>query len=213
MVKIIIQYSFIFQDNEGLVKRIMEVEQLVNDALSHRKSIMARLDTYGDDYRSVPVVIPSEAEAASTVRASQPSILTGDKKAPGKKRKLTSGDASTVAAAMAPTSEIKIEPASTPPVNKQQSKRDKSLPKRPHNAFFYFSQERRPALQKEMPHLSKKEIANVLSQKWNDLPPREKEIYLQLQNERKRQYQVIMAQYNQNKETLRSEIDIKDEPI
>ena len=64
-----------------------------------------------------------------------------------------------------------------------------------------------------MPHLSKKEIANVLSQKWNDLPPREKEIYLQLQNERKRQYQVIMAQYNQNKETLRSEIDIKDEPI
>ena len=192
-----------FQDNEGLVKRIMEVEQLVNDALSHRKSIMARLDTYGDDYRSVPVVIPSEAEAASTVRVSQPSILTGDKKAPGnRKRKLTSGDASTVAAAMAPTSEIKIEPASTPPVNKQQSKRDKSLPKRPHNAFFYFSQERRSSLQKEFPHLNKKEIASILTQKWNELPVPEKEVYIQLQNERKHQYQMIMAQYNElNKES------------
>ena len=54
----------------------MEVEHLVKEGLSHRKSIMAKLDAYGDDYRSVPVLIPSEAEAASAVRATQPSITS-----------------------------------------------------------------------------------------------------------------------------------------
>ena len=73
---------------------------------------------------------------------------------------------------------------------------------RPHNAFFYFSQERRSALQKEFPHLNKKEIASILTQKWNELPVPEKEVYIQLQNERKHQYQMIMAQYNElNKES------------
>ena len=73
---------------------------------------------------------------------------------------------------------------------------------RPHNAFFYFSQERRSALQKEFPHLNKKEIASILTQKWNEMPVPEKEVYIQLQNERKHQYQMIMAQYNElNKES------------
>ena len=73
---------------------------------------------------------------------------------------------------------------------------------RPHNAFFYFSQERRSSLQKEFPHLNKKEIASILTQKWNELPVPEKEVYIQLQNERKHQYQMIMAQYNElNKES------------
>ena len=57
-------------------------------------------------------------------------------------------------------------------------------------------------MQKEFPHLTKKEIASLLSQKWTDLPVQEKEIYLQLQHERKRQYQAIMAQYNESRENL-----------
>lgn len=161
-----------------MVRRISEVEYLVKDGLSHRKSIMARLDSYGDDYRSVPVVIPSEAEAASAVRATQPSIMSD--KAKGKKRKIA-------------------DPTATPEASEsKRPQRDPSMPKRPHNAFFYFSQERRPAMQKEFPNLTKKEIAALLTQKWNELPPHEKEIYVQLQNERKRQYQAIMAQYNEN---------------
>ena len=126
-----------FQDNEGLVKRIMEVEELSNDALSHRKSIMARLDTYGDDYRSVPVVIPSESEVNSSVSAAargttatQPSNLI-DKKASGggKKRKLI--DAATSAATVAPSPTTTAMTTSPETDTKQpRPPRDKSLPKR-----------------------------------------------------------------------------------
>ena len=52
-------------------------------------------------------------------------------------------------------------------------------------------------MQKEFPHLTKKEIAALLNAKWTDLPHQEKAIYLQLQTERKKQYQAIMAQYNE----------------
>ena len=42
----------------------------------------------------------------------------------------------------------------------------------------------------------------VWTQKWNELPVPEKEVYIQLQNERKHQYHMIMAQYNElNKES------------
>lgn len=160
----------------------MEVEHLVKEGLSHRKSIMARLDSYGDDYRSIPVLIPSEAEAS--LRPSQPSL--SEKKSNssgGKKRKLATSSSET---------------PSTPDDHKRPA-RDPGMPKRPHNAFFYFSQERRAATQKEFPHLTKKEIAGMLSQKWSQLPPQEKEIYIQLQNERKRQYQAIMARYMESK--------------
>ena len=114
----------------------MEVEELSNDALSHRKSIMARLDTYGDDYRSVPVVIPSEAEVTSsagaataaargTTASTQPSNLT-DKKASGggKKRKLI--DAVTSATVAPPTAMASPETDTKQP----RTPRDKSLPKR-----------------------------------------------------------------------------------
>ena len=135
-IKVHILKPLYFQDNEGLVKRIMEVEELSNDALSHRKSIMARLDTYGDDYRSVPVVIPSESEvnssvsaaARGTTTATQPSNLI-DKKASGggKKRKLI--DAATSAATVAPSPTAMT---TSPETDTKQPRppRDKSLPKR-----------------------------------------------------------------------------------
>ena len=116
----------------------MEVEELSNDALSHRKSIMARLDTYGDDYRSVPVVIPSEAEVTSsaaaataaargTTASTQPSNLT-DKKASGggKKRKLI--DAVTSATVAPPTTTAMASPETD--TKQPRTPRDKSLPKR-----------------------------------------------------------------------------------
>ena len=178
------------QDNENLVRRIIEVEGLVQEGLSHRKSIMNRLDSYGDTYRNVPVLIPSEAEASKGSSATQPSIAQSEKKTPiGKKRKLKE---------VSGASELQT---STAPNNESEAKRtprDPSLPKRPHNAFFYFSQERRPAMQKEFPTLTKKEIAALLSQKWAELPPGEKAFYIHLQNERKKQYQEIMQQYHEN---------------
>ena len=95
--------------------------------------------------------------------------------------------------------ESKLDNA-TPDSNSEPKRtpKDPKLPKRPHNAFFYFSQERRPAMQKEFPNLTKKEIAAVLTQKWNELPVSEKAVYIHLQNERKKQYQEIMQQYNEN---------------
>lgn len=173
------------------MNRISEVEDLVRDGICHRKTIMARLDTYGDDYRSVPVVIPSEAEAASAVRTTQPSIMVDKKNGKGgKKRKLVDPKAAAVP-----------NPAPEEPTSNKRPNRDPSLPKRPHNAFFYFCQERRPGMQKEFPNMNKKEIAAMLSQKWNEVSHPEKEIYIQLQNERKRQYQAIMARYNEYKES------------
>ena len=195
--------KLLFQDNENLVRRIIEVEGLVQEGLCHRKSIMNRLDSYGDAYRSVPVLIPSEAEAASSVRgsatpASSATSSQSEKKTPsnpGKKRKLNN---------TAEHSSQSTENPSTPNnENSNEAKRtprDPSLPKRPHNAFFYFSQERRPAMQKEFPTLTKKEIAALLSQKWAELPPNEKAMYIHLQNERKKQYKEIMQQYNENRE-------------
>jgi len=158
------------------------VEGLVQESLSQRKSIMNRLDTYGDKYREVPVLIPSEAETASTGRRGEnQTLVPSEKKSTnnGKKRKLDNA-----------TPDSNSEPKRTP--------KDPKLPKRPHNAFFYFSQERRPAMQKEFPNLTKKEIATALTQKWNELPISEKAIYIHLQNERKKQYQEIMQQYNEN---------------
>ena len=187
------------QDNETLIKRILEVEHLVKEGVSHRKSIMSRLDSYGDEYRNVPVLIPSEAEAASALKASQPSLnpLGSDQKTPktGKKRKHPEKMAENLGPGGVSIAGLNPE---TPENPSKKSSRDPRLPKRPHNAFFYFCQERRPAMQKEFPHLTKKEIAALLNSKWTDLPHREKSIYLQLQTERKRQYQAIMAQYNES---------------
>ena len=162
---------------------------------------MNRLDSYGDAYRSVPVLIPSEAEAASSVRgsatpASSATSSQSEKKTPsnpGKKRKLnnTAEHSQSTENPSTPNNENSNEAKRTP--------RDPSLPKRPHNAFFYFSQERRPAMQKEFPTLTKKEIAALLSQKWAELPPNEKAMYIHLQNERKKEYQEIMQQYNENR--------------
>ena len=45
------------QDNENLIGRIIEAEHLVKEGISHRKSIMSRLDTYGDDYRYLLIKI------------------------------------------------------------------------------------------------------------------------------------------------------------
>ena len=182
------------QDNENMIKRILEVEHLVKEGVSHRKSIMARLDSYGDEYRNVPVLIPSEAEA----KATQPSInpLGSDQKTPksSKKRKLPEKMAENLGPGGIPIGSLTPE---TPENPSKKLSRDPRLPKRPHNAFFYFCQERRPAMQKEFPHLTKKEIAALLNSRWSDLPHQEKAIYLQLQTERKRQYQAIMAKYNE----------------
>lgn len=188
------------QDNENMIKRIIEVEHLVKEGLSHRKSIMARLDSYGDEYRNVPVLIPSEAETASVAKAAQPSSINSlgsDQKTPksSKKRKLPLEKmAENLGPGGVPIGSLTPE---TPENPSKKLSRDPRLPKRPHNAFFYFCQERRPSMQKEFPHLTKKEIAALLNSRWTDLPHQEKAIYLQLQTERKRQYQVIMAKYNE----------------
>lgn len=176
-----------------MIKRILETEQLVNEGLCHRKSIMTRLDTYGDNYRSVPILVPNEAEAAAAaaVRTSLPSMPVEAKPTKSAKKRKSMSD----------PPPMPHPPAASLPDQNDQKKlsKDPNLPKRPHNAFFYFSQERRPAMQKQFPDLTKKEIATMLSQKWSELPPSEKSIYLQLQNERKRQYQAIMARYNEGR--------------
>ena len=152
---------------------------------------MAKLDSYGDDYRSVPVIIPSEAEAASAVRATQPSILS-DKRGPKSPKKKKMKQAADSSEAQSGAEDQNGES------QKQKKPRDPAMPKRPHNAFFYFSQERRPAMQRQNPNLTKKEIAAVLAERWKELPMAEKQIYLQLQDDRKRHYQTVMAQYKES---------------
>jgi len=48
------------------------------------------------------------------------------------------------------------------------------LPKRPHNAFFYYTQNKRPQMQKEFPNLSKKDITTILSSRWSQISDEEK---------------------------------------
>merc|ERR1712133_243870 len=50
------------QDNEQLVSRIWEVQQLCKEGLKHRKYLMDKLDSYGDNFRSIPICVPNETD-------------------------------------------------------------------------------------------------------------------------------------------------------
>lgn len=167
------------QDNEVVARRIKEVKKLWKKSLKERRLIINKLDTYGDNFRNVPLVFPAEDETSKKIKDRKLKRLANSEEplpgGSGRGRK-TKGD-------------------------KEKPPRDPNLPKRPQNPFFQYCKEKREEVAKEVLNtqginLTKKELTKILANQWNTLDSDDKMIY----NER---FEVEKAGYNIKMEVYR----------
>ena len=145
------------QDNELLVSRVAEVRRLWKRGLRERRLIINRLDTYGDNFRNVPLVIPAEDESSKKMkdkRLKKAGNGGNDDVGGSSRGRKHKGD-------------------------KDKPPRDPNLPKRPQNPFFQFCKEKRDEVAQEVLHaegvnLSKKELTKLLANRWNTLDSNDK---------------------------------------
>ena len=143
------------QDNELLVSRVREVNRLWKRGLRERKLVIERLDTYGDNFRNVPIVFPVEEEAAKKVKDKKFKRGLEENSAGGSGRgRKQRGD-------------------------KEKAPRDPLLPKRPQNPFFQFCKEKRDTVAQDVfrsqgVNLTKKELTKILANQWNSLDSNDK---------------------------------------
>ena len=143
------------QDNELLVSRVREVNRLWKRGLRERKLVIERLDTYGDNFRNVPIVFPVEEEAAKKVKDKKFKRGVEENSAGGSGRgRKQRGD-------------------------KEKAPRDPLLPKRPQNPFFQFCKEKRDTVAQDVfrsqgVNLTKKELTKILANQWNSLDSNDK---------------------------------------
>jgi len=279
------------QDNEQLVSRIWEVQQLYKEGLKHRKYLMDKLDSYGDNFRSIPICVPNETDKDAQIfkekianknnfsyisesgllsnensqsSISNFSIPMNDNSLAWKRSLLESGDEWNSMLAQGHKKakkgkKEKKEPKSSNPVGRPRKKDKKekkmnvdfsndtshlsmqsdsehayqlprpelmqpnssllsedpgnssgserlAMPKRPHNAYFYFCQDHRSNVQKELQKqlgpnvvIDKKQVAGILTAQWNELPFERKQAYFKLQEDRKREYLIAMRKYKDSK--------------
>ena len=140
------------QDNEVVARRIKEVKKLWKKSLKERRLIINKLDTYGDNFRNVPLVFPAEDETNKKIKDRKLKRLANSEEplpgGSGRGRK-TKGD-------------------------KEKPPRDPNLPKRPQNPFFQYCKEKREEVAKEVLNtqginLTKKELTKILANQWNTL--------------------------------------------
>jgi len=171
------------QDNELLVSRVQEVTKLKTLGLRQRKALILRLDTHGDNFRNVPIVMPPEEDT------------TGGKK--GKEKRLKKGGS--------------LDESGTPSKgrkgrrDKEKIARDPNLPKRPQNPFFQFCKEKRETVAKDVftsqgVNLTKKELTKILANQWNSLDLNAKQVYNQRFEAEKAGYTVKMEVYRKLKD-------------
>ena len=140
------------QDNEVVARRIKEVKKLWKKSLKERRLIINKLDTYGDNFRNVPLVFPAEDETNKKIKDRKlKRLANGEEPLPGGsgRGRKTKGD-------------------------KEKPPRDPNLPKRPQNPFFQYCKEKREEVAKEVLNtqginLTKKELTKILANQWNTL--------------------------------------------
>ena len=145
------------QDNEVVARRIKEVKQLWKKSLKERRLLITKLDTYGDNFRNVPIVFPAEDETNKKMKERKlKRLANGEEPLPGGsgRGRKTKGD-------------------------KDKPPRDPNLPKRPQNPFFQYCKEKREEVAKEVLdtqgiNLTKKELTKILANQWNTLDSDEK---------------------------------------
>ena len=146
------------QDNELLVSRVKEVRKLWKRGLRERRLIVNKLDSYGDNFRNVPLVFPTEDESSKKLK---------DKKM----KKGIGGDEGSSGSGSGRGRKSKGD--------KEKAPRDPNLPKRPQNPFFQYCKEKREAVAQEVyqsqgVNLTKKELTKMLANQWNTLDSNEK---------------------------------------
>ena len=142
------------QDNQLLVSRVKEVKKLWKRGLRERKLIINKLDTFGDNFRNVPIVFPVEDEVAKKVKDKKVRRGLEDSSATSGRGRKHKGD-------------------------KEKPPRDPNLPKRPQNPFFQFCKEKRDTVAQDVfrsqgVNLTKKELTKILANQWNSLDSNEK---------------------------------------
>ena len=138
------------QDNELLVSRVKEVKKLWKRGLRERRLLVNKLDSYGDNFRNVPIVFPVEEEVVKKVKDNR------------LKRGLDESSTGTGGRGRKPKGD------------KEKRPRDPLLPKRPQNPFFQFCKEKRETVAQDVfrsqgVNLTKKELTKILANQWNSL--------------------------------------------
>eukprot|EP01120_Amphizonella_sp_Union-15-10_P000522 TRINITY_DN10530_c0_g1_i4.p1 TRINITY_DN10530_c0_g1~~TRINITY_DN10530_c0_g1_i4.p1 ORF type:complete len:349 (-),score=103.86 TRINITY_DN10530_c0_g1_i4:51-1097(-) len=96
-----------------------------------------------------------------------------------------------------------------PPKKKRKvkQKKDPNAPKRPLNAYMFYSQEMRPKVLAENPEMAKnqKGVLTVIGKEWKKLTPQQKEPYVKQAEEAKVRYTEAIAVYKKQKEPKESD--------
>lgn len=145
------------QDNEVVARRIKDVKKLWKKSLRERRMLITKLDTYGDNFRNIPLVFPAEDE-------------TNKKMKDRKLKRLANGEESLPGGSGR---------GRKPKGDKDKPPRDPNLPKRPQNPFFQYCKEKRDEVAKEVLNtqginLTKKELTKILANQWNTLDSEDK---------------------------------------
>jgi len=177
------------QDTVSMVHRISKMKRVINKSLKERSVLMAELDKVGDDYASVPVILPFQD---ITSIKQEPSTKERKHKKIKVENDLKSESSHAASAATSPG-----------------GSRDPDIPKRPQNPFFQFCKEKKEdvaqhVLDTDGVQLSKKELTKLLAQKWSELTVDEKQVYNEKFEEEKLQYNIQMADYNRNRKDRQS---------
>ncbi|KAE8742415.1 hypothetical protein FOCC_FOCC012102 [Frankliniella occidentalis] len=200
------------QDNERLVHRAQQVKKLLRRIRRERKILMERLDTYGDNWRNVPITFerdeivaqqqPIKREKTSTPNAGgKAGGAPGKNQGTGEKGRKGSNNNTAGTPNTGSTTKRKTTKGDKP-------EKDPNAPKRPANPFLQFCQEQRPlavtaaglerASGNSEGETSKQEITRQLASKWNTLAPEDKKVYYDMYEKSKEKYAEEMKLYSAN---------------
>ena len=210
------------QDNERLVHRAQKVKKLMRRSRRERKVLMERLDSYGDNWRNVPITFereeiltlhqPVKREKGVSGGGGRSTGSAAKNQGAGEKGRRGGASGSNSVSNSGTTSKRKSAKGEKP-------EKDPNAPKRPANPFLQFCQEQRPlavsaaglerASGNTEGETSKQEITRQLASKWNTLPPEDKKVYYDMYEKSKEKYAEEMKLYSANN---KAKIPSEDNP-
>ncbi|XP_026469340.1 high mobility group protein B1-like [Ctenocephalides felis] len=172
--------EIIQQDNERIVHRIQKIKKMTKCYKRDVKLLMRELDKHGDEWRTAEdevdlkpddLIIKREIKREKNDKLSKSNNKSNSKKKTGTRKKI-----------------------------KTEKDKDPNAPKRPPNAFFLFCQEQRPIAMQKLAAFSqnepnKQELTRHLALLWRNLPPDEKQIYIERYEISKEKYDEKMSAY------------------
>ncbi|KIJ56916.1 hypothetical protein M422DRAFT_140215, partial [Sphaerobolus stellatus SS14] len=78
---------------------------------------------------------------------------------------------------------------------KEKKIKDKDAPKRAASAYILFQNEQRKAMKEEHPSVPHSELLGLISAKWKELTPEERQPYLEAHGKLKKQYETAKEVY------------------